>query len=57
MVLTLQDGLRMVNMGAKKTLLEWPLGHLNELLPDDDKIEEAVDLVMECMTFRDAEES
>ena len=44
----------MVSAGADLKLVEWHLKHIKKELPNEDEIVEVVDLLTECIRFRDA---
>ncbi|KAF8119140.1 hypothetical protein EV363DRAFT_1160392 [Boletus edulis] len=50
-VVILQQALRLVNAGANPKLVQWHLNHIKKLLPEEEDIQEAADLLVEYVTL------
>ncbi|KAG6374273.1 hypothetical protein JVT61DRAFT_4294 [Boletus reticuloceps] len=52
-VLLLQDSLTIVNAGANSQILHWHLKRVTDMVPNNAEIEEAVDMLSECISYKE----
>lgn len=52
-VLLLQDTFAIMNAGAKTQIFQWHLKRVRGLVPDNTDILEAIDMLSECVIYRE----
>lgn len=52
-IMILQQALSTVSAGAHPKLVEWHVTHIKRILPNDEEILVAADLLIECIKFTD----